>query len=357
MPSIGLIEFELWSKGDWPRVEVVGESFYADALRSLFPRQLDDSGRELLVRAALVPDPTNQYDRNAVKIMIDGKQVGHLPKEDAARYQPVLAALVQRGFLPVTNARVWGSEYSTYVGTDRRDREILKPEFRSSVSVTLDEWYLIVPMNEPPRLPHAMLPYGAALQVRKEENHQDILRRYVNRQGQCWVYGTLHSINEQTTRTTRDVVEVRIDGQRVGDLTPAMSSEFVPIIGRLAEVGRATGVRLIVKGNQVKAEVVLHAQRAHQLDDAWIAAHLPAASNRSGSQVALRFPTPEAGSPLQPPDHAGHPQIPPRPRRIVFAVPPGWPPAPAGWEPPPDWRPDPTWPPAPSGWQFWRVEG
>lgn len=36
-----------------------------------------------------------------------------------------------------------------------------------------------------------------------------------------------------------------------------------------------------------------------------------------------------------------------------FNPPPGWPQAPKGFVPPPDWRPDPSWPPAPSGWPFW----
>ena len=39
-----------------------------------------------------------------------------------------------------------------------------------------------------------------------------------------------------------------------------------------------------------------------------------------------------------------------------FNPPPGWPPSPAGWTPPADWRSDPSWPPAPPGWQFWIPE-
>jgi hypothetical protein len=36
-----------------------------------------------------------------------------------------------------------------------------------------------------------------------------------------------------------------------------------------------------------------------------------------------------------------------------FNLPPNWPPAPPGWTPPPDWRPDPSWPPMPPGWPLW----
>lgn len=367
MSSRGLIEFELWSKGEWPRRDVVGETFHADAIRSLFPRAIPEGGQELFLRAVLLPDPENPHDRNAVKVLISGQQIGHLSQEDAMLYQPVFGALVQRGFLPTTSSRVWGSEYDQWVGFDRRGGEITKREFNASVSVTLDEWYLCVPANQPPVRPHTMLPYGAALQVRKEENHQDMLRRYVTRQGQCWAYGTLHAITEQTARASKDLVEVRIDDQRVGDLTPAMSAEYLPVIGALAERERVPAVRLIVKGNQVKAEVVLHAQKAHQLDASWVADHLdsagppvPAASPPVAAAVPA--PVPSAAEPTvaaptaaaaSPPSR--HAPIPSKPTHIRIRVPPGWPHPPSGWEPPPGWHPDPSWPPAPSGWQFWQL--
>jgi hypothetical protein len=56
--------------------------------------------------------------------MVSGQHVGHPAKDDAAKYQPVFNALVQQGFLPVTNCRIWGSEYDEWVGTDRRWHEI-----------------------------------------------------------------------------------------------------------------------------------------------------------------------------------------------------------------------------------------
>jgi hypothetical protein len=42
--------------------------------------------------------------------------------------------------------------------------------------------------------------------------------------------------------------------------------------------------------------------------------------------------------------------------RLVWRPAPGWPEAPAGWQPPPGWSPPPDWPAAPAGWQFWVPE-
>lgn len=40
--------------------------------------------------------------------------------------------------------------------------------------------------------------------------------------------------------------------------------------------------------------------------------------------------------------------------RYEWVAPPGWPPAPKGWSPDPEWQPDPSWPDAPAGWRWWR---
>jgi hypothetical protein len=45
-----------------------------------------------------------------------------------------------------------------------------------------------------------------------------------------------------------------------------------------------------------------------------------------------------------------------RPMTRRFNPPPGWPAAPDGWTPPPEWQPDPAWPAPPAGWQFWVDE-
>jgi hypothetical protein len=344
-----LIEFELWSKGDWPRRDVVGESFHELEIRSLFPARIGEQDRELSLRAALVPDPRNEHDRNAVKVIASGQHIGHLAKDDAAKYQPLFNTLAQRGFLPVTNCRIRGSEYDEWVGTDRRGREITRPKFACSVSLTLDEWYLCVPVNQPPTQPHTILPHGSALQVRKEEDHQDTLRRYVSRQGECWVYATLHAVTDTTTRKPKELAEIRIDDQRVGELTSAMSAEYIPIISQLNDRSRLTAVKLIVKGNQVRAEAVLHAAKAHQLDAAWISTNLPVAIHQP--DIARRALQPD-GTPRV----VTHAPIPPKPTRIRFCIPPGWPPARHGWEPGPGWRPNPSWPPAPANWEYWRAE-
>ncbi|RAO30070.1 hypothetical protein ONO86_05622 [Micromonospora noduli] len=335
------IPFDLWGQRGWASVEVAGESHYAVQIRELFGKDFKPSGSEIAVTAQVVPEPQNRHDPNAIGVWVGNRQLGYLPKEEAARYTPMLAGLVAQGWLPQVSARVWGTEWSDY--DDRR------ASFRGSVTLDLAEPHMLVPVNLPPHGQHQLLPTGAAIQVTGEENHLDVLAPLSGPAGERWAYVSLHELVEQTARTSRTVVEVRIDGSRVGQLTPKMSGELLPAIRHLSEQGVTTAARAIVKGNRIKTEVVLYVARAHELPETWLG---PAAHPAASSQVLA---TTEAHS-AQAPSPAGaqlHGPIPPAPTGIKFVVPVNWPQPPTGWTPPPEWRPDASWPAAPEGWQWW----
>jgi HIRAN domain len=63
-------------------VEIRGESFYQENLISIFGTYTED-GIDVRSTAFLVREPSNKYDKNAIKCMIDGKLVGHVNREDA----------------------------------------------------------------------------------------------------------------------------------------------------------------------------------------------------------------------------------------------------------------------------------
>jgi collagen type III alpha len=331
------IPFDLWGQRGWASVDVAGEAHYTKQLRSLFGNDFKPYGSEIEVTAQLLPEPKNKHDPNAVGVWSGRVQLGYLPREEAARYAKVLTALTERGWTPQVSARVWGSEWSDF--EDRRT------SFSGSVRLDLAEPHMLVPANMPPSGSHRMLPTGNAIQISGEDKHLDTLGQFLRPEGECWVHATLHEVVEQLARGTRRVVEVRIDGARVGQLTPKMSSEVLPAILHLAEQGDQAGARAIVKGNRIKAEVVLYVARAHDLPDSWLG-HQP-------DQAAAPALEPATDPPPQVEVTRQHGPIPPSPTGIRFVVPPGWPPPPPTWVPPQGWRPDPSWPVAPEDWQWW----
>lgn len=62
--------------------DVVGESFYQDALDEICGGKTDE-GHDLECTAILQPEPENPYDPNAVAVYIDGLKVGHLDRANA----------------------------------------------------------------------------------------------------------------------------------------------------------------------------------------------------------------------------------------------------------------------------------
>lgn len=75
------------STGDF-RQPIVGESNYQRALRSIAgPGEVEHE-----CTAHLVMEPDNRYDRNAVRVDIDGVRVGYLDRDAAVLYRRRLQA-------------------------------------------------------------------------------------------------------------------------------------------------------------------------------------------------------------------------------------------------------------------------
>jgi hypothetical protein len=81
-------------------LEVVGESHYQDDLWRLAGGFSVDRVR-FPVAAVLLPEPDNPYDTNAVSILIDGRLVGYLSRDDAAAYLPGLRRLMALHISPI----------------------------------------------------------------------------------------------------------------------------------------------------------------------------------------------------------------------------------------------------------------
>lgn len=349
----GLTEFELWSKGGWPRVEVAGEFYHQAEIRSLLPPTLGDGSVEVEATAHLVPEPGNKFDRHAVRVEVQGRVVGYLPKEVAPAYGPVLGALIERGFAPATACRIWAYERDEWKGADRLGHDIYERVLSAQVSVVLDAPHRIVPMNLEPTRSHKTLPHGGALQVRGEEKHLDVLAPWIERDGEGWIYAELRVIEVKTGKSSKAVVEIILDGDVIGELTPAMSAHFAPAVEHCASQGSSVVAKVLLKGNAMKVEAVLYAAKSHELDSSWVSGEAvprTATSSESNSPAEL---TEQA--PSEPGTVGSDFDIPPRPSRIVFTPPPGWPPAPPEWSPPQGWKPAPDWPAPPDNWQFWTL--
>ena len=92
---------------------IVGESYYGLEIKRIAGDRLK-RGEEVVFTASLVRDPENQYDANAVAVIGSfGKQIGHLSRDYAVEYQPLLQRLEAQGLTATCSAKMFG-------GTERK---------------------------------------------------------------------------------------------------------------------------------------------------------------------------------------------------------------------------------------------
>lgn len=252
--------------------DVVGESYHEASFKALAMdyghRTVPDYGVELTdARAAIIRDPENPYDVDAVAVCIDGRHlVGHLPRNVAAQYTHRLEALERNTYLEVP-ARVWIGQRHDW--DERTNTQVTG--LRGSVTVHLPEPDGIVPYNDLPDEPHTVLPWGRVVQITGEEHHMDALRTFGLGGDPRHVAATLHVIDEP--RRTGDpvrVIEVRLDGQRVGVMTKAMSEQIHDLVNYVAERGRTPAARAVVKGSDLRADVSVYVARTSDVPQKWL---------------------------------------------------------------------------------------
>lgn len=125
-----------------------------------------------------------------------------------------------------------------------------------------------------PEVPHVLLPQGQKIQVTKEEHYPEALEELLADGEERHMAATLHRLPPTSPRSTKERVEVQIDGDTVGELTVYMSQHFLPLIRVCEEHDVTVACHAQVKGNQLKADVVLDAVKAIDLSDEWINDHV-----------------------------------------------------------------------------------
>jgi hypothetical protein len=85
----------VWREKSFP-TSAVGESNYQAALEGLCGGH-NRYGYELECEAELVPEPSNPYDPNAVKVLIARRLVGYLSRADAVRFHAEMALAERPG--------------------------------------------------------------------------------------------------------------------------------------------------------------------------------------------------------------------------------------------------------------------
>jgi hypothetical protein len=264
-PRQAPIDYRFAGSIGWPNADIAGESFHeSEIVAALGRRPKIDEELEVTVDATLVPEPHNPHDSNAISVRIKGKVVGYLPRETAPLYKGSIDRITASGHVPTTTARVWASV--------RKSWDESKSRMYSNVRLHLPEPHLLIPLNDPPAVAYSLIPWGSGLQVLGEEKHFDVLAPFVNQEGRGLLIVSLHREKGAEVRS-KEFIEVRVDGRRAGQMSPAMSMHYFPTVDHLAKSGTVAAAWAHLKGSGLAAEIVLQAAKASEVEMTWLDGH------------------------------------------------------------------------------------
>ena len=98
----------------WPGKDAgVPRSAYQGSLEALAGGRTIDGAKNRDHTALLLPEPSNPYDKNAVRIVVvttkgDAAQIGYLSRDDALAYRPIIDRLARDGKVAACLASISG---------------------------------------------------------------------------------------------------------------------------------------------------------------------------------------------------------------------------------------------------------
>ncbi|MEV4209160.1 TerD family protein [Nocardia salmonicida] len=246
--------YRLWSQPrNWRDHELDVTEEHLPAIRSLLPNPQPEERIELTPEFELIPEPFGPRGQWAISVRADGRTIGYLDDESAAGWAGPIRRIVASGFVPTTSGRIDYYEYDGWDGV----------EPRASVQLGLGDACDAIPLNDPPTVPYTILPRSAIVQVTKEQEHFDVLRKVVPASGHGVLIVTLHE-NVPESGKAKPHVELRIDNQRIGQLTPQMSQRFAPLIQHLERRGLVTACWGDITGSAVAAKIRIDSIKANE---------------------------------------------------------------------------------------------
>lgn len=200
-------------------VSAVGEQHHTRSLRRVWKLARDHEH----ITVALVPEPHNPHDPNAVRmdVLIDNQAftAGYLPREDARQYARALQPLTDRGMVGVGDGkiRIDGSgRFQVYARLSEDPKMILPPTITDDLGRFVDGFF--------------------DLTVTGEEPHQDFLKQHARRPYP--IAFALHPVAiEKGTHKGKTTFAVYLDGTVVGQLTRAMTEKHFHVIDSVIRSG------------------------------------------------------------------------------------------------------------------------
>lgn len=248
--------YALMSSGGW--IEVVGTDFHEAQICRVLGLSTKQEGRESRkVPLQLVAEPDNPHDPNAVSVRTDGKIIGYLPRAEARTWQPQIARIESSGHVPTVKGSLSANVYKGWGDENGNPWRVYV-----SAHVISESPALAIPANDPPAGPHSLLPSGTTIKVKLYPTAHAALLAYLPQGGSAAVLIELRRRND----TRKPVIEAVLDGQPIGELTPAMSAKVLALVDHWVESGLTPIAHGKAQVSTLDADLGIQVARSHEVD-------------------------------------------------------------------------------------------
>lgn len=259
-PLPGPDALEPWGRCNDP-IEVVGENYRKGVFSKIMGREpgfRTAEGVAITDPATLVFDGANPFSKShlAIAVYVRGAHVGYVPDDLTRVWGVVLRDLASEGLDLRVRARTW-AKAGAY-------GEV------AAVTVYMPDADALRPSNGLPNDPHVIIPVGKKRQVSGEENHMDALAPFIMPGGTNHVCVVLRSVTEIRPRSTAELVQVELNGKRVGRLTDLQSKNLLPLVKYIEARGKLPAARADIVGTALKADVIVMSASASEVSHDWL---------------------------------------------------------------------------------------
>lgn len=248
-----------YALNDRGSLEIVTENFYDAEILRVFGSLPRGPVETFAGTASLVPEPDNPFDQRSIAVRVGQNQVGHLAKEDAARYWPAVTRVVASGLTPTALVII----KATLVDADGVQ------EVDATARVQLSPPDLLFPVNSPPQRA-TVLPQGPSIKVLDEQDHAAYLHSILPKSGEARLFLTLE-VNQIRTQHGEhvEIVEVLHERQVVGRFSTQLSEQFIPIIRHAFEHNLLTAAWATIRGSAYEVSLTVQAARPDSIEPTW----------------------------------------------------------------------------------------
>lgn len=237
----------VWLRRGMGAVVAVGEQHYARGLKKAFRLASDPDN----VVIALVPEPDNAHDKNAVRldVLVDGLayKAGYIPRSEARGYSRALKPLRESGVTGVGYGKIRhdGSQFQVYARVSDDPAALVPPAIEDPLGTFIDGLYDLV--------------------VTGEEAFQDVLRTHASRKS-TQVFALHPAVIAKGKYAGESTYAVYLQGNIVGELTRAMAMKHHAALDAVLQSGRRPYLAGKIEKDHRGLQVILQGPLSQRID-------------------------------------------------------------------------------------------